>query len=647
MTPHTRVITNGLNYLHTQQQSGGGFTSESSPSLRPWKPAYSYHTTFVPALMLGSLSHLDTPQAQKIRHNLAQFLLKQKTAQWSFNYWAKAAPERKTMPYPDDLDDTFCALIGLHAHDAKLVHEGTLGHIVKLLIATETQVGGPYRTWLVSDDADSVWQDVDLAVNANILCFLTQVSEPLPNLAALIETAIKQGAYRSPYYPAPYAPWYYLARAYHGSQRHQLEQDIVTHWKHHTKHTPLDTALVLSALIQLNPRQSLITELVQILYKTQQADGSWPAAAFCIDPTRDKQTHYHGSSSLTTALALEALSRHAHALKRPQQETTPEHTSTTPQKAIVKTAQQELRQLPPFLRTQCNQIFRHIITHDDRHEITLLPYMFARSLPAPLQQKLSEQFFVHLGLANLYGWIAYTIYDDFLDDEGQPALLSAANACLRLSVQHFRAALPQNAIFQHYIDEVLNSIDNANTWEVTHCRFAVTSKSITIGELPHYGQRAKLAERSLGHGLAPLATLVCVGIPSDDSRFTMYAQAFSHYLIARQLDDDAHDWKEDLQKGHITYVVARLLKECELHGTQQLNTILPTIEKQFWDHTLINICHTMRMHCQRGRTLLAQIPEIDTVNILAQLFAKTEKSVEKTLQTQKQAHKFLENYRGK
>ncbi len=224
----------------------GGYASYSSPFGQSFRPDKTYYTTFAPALMLACLA--DIPEAQVIRTRLASWLLDQKSDTWSFNYWAKAAPQRATLTYPDDLDDTFCALLGLYLHDPALVPEAALGSVVRLLLATEDQVGGPYRTWLVSRDVPAVWQDVDLAVNSNIACFLEQVGSPLPNLDAYMQAAIVAGKLQSPYYPSAYPVLYYLARAYHGTAR-QVLMSRLYQLKHNGRWgTPLQTALVLTAL---------------------------------------------------------------------------------------------------------------------------------------------------------------------------------------------------------------------------------------------------------------------------------------------------------------------------------------------------------------------------------------------------------------
>ncbi|HVX56564.1 MAG TPA: hypothetical protein VHA37_02425, partial [Candidatus Saccharimonadales bacterium] len=109
--PETEAaIRRGLTFLARQQGDDGSFISYSSASMQPFRRRRSWQTTFVPALMLGALAGLDVPAALRIRRPLAKFLLQQRDANWSFNYWTRQSPDRLTQPYPNDLDDTFCAL---------------------------------------------------------------------------------------------------------------------------------------------------------------------------------------------------------------------------------------------------------------------------------------------------------------------------------------------------------------------------------------------------------------------------------------------------------------------------------------------------------------------------------------------------------
>src|SRR4051812_37498098 len=107
------AITRGLVFLGQLQRKDGGFSSLSSADGRLFASAQTHRTNFVPALILGCLSGIDSANSKTVRDGLAQFLLRQRSANWTFNYWSRGAVERTTHPYPDDLDDTFCALSSL------------------------------------------------------------------------------------------------------------------------------------------------------------------------------------------------------------------------------------------------------------------------------------------------------------------------------------------------------------------------------------------------------------------------------------------------------------------------------------------------------------------------------------------------------
>jgi hypothetical protein len=44
------------------------------------------------------------------------------------------------------------------------------------------------------------------------------------------------------------------------------------------------------------------------LLRSQQSDGSWPAATFYADPVKNNKTYYNGAPALSTAMVIEALS---------------------------------------------------------------------------------------------------------------------------------------------------------------------------------------------------------------------------------------------------------------------------------------------------------------------------------------------------
>ena len=622
------AVKAGLNYL----ASADLLTSFSSPTTTTWQPLYNYQTSFVPALMLNSLSGVAGSEA--LQQPLARYLLKQRSPNWSFNYWALHSPQTQSFPYPDDLDDTFCALIGLYNHCPNLVDQAALAKVVGLLVATEKAVGGPYQTWLSSSPG---WQDVDLAVNANIAYFISLVSNRLPNLDKYMETAINSGQYSSKYYPSPYPIYYYLARICPSASQLKLSRAIQQQLKNQPP-SCIEACLALSALSQLPSDSQPTGKLLQQVLGSQQIDGSWPAAAFCLDPNRNSQTFYHGSAPLSTALALEAMAKHRLKLAKANTSAGKKEPRASASglihQNIVAAAQRRLNNLQPELKAEAQTLLANMLQADPKHQITLLPYWFARSLKKT--PPLDNNFYQQLGLANLFGWMAYTTYDNFLDEEGVPLQLCAANLALRSSLLTFRQVLPDNTDFQTYISRVFDTIDVANTWELTHCR--------STNKLPKYGQRRKLAERSLGHSLSLTAILAASGYKRQNLHVQAILKSFRHYLIARQLDDDTHDWQIDASKGHISYVVTKILKEIGPSDVP-LKTRLPQMQRQFWYSSLPELCRVMQTEVELGRQAIINNPLLRPNSLLFNLLDRVGKSVEQTTTKQQQATVFLQSYR--
>ncbi len=641
-----QTIQRGVAYLAEQQQADGSFKSFSSPSQMPFQADRTYQTCFVPALILSALAAGRPAGSRPIRNRLATWLAGQASGHQAFNYWAQDAPERQTLPYPDDLDDTFCALSALRLHDKNLIGAPVLAQAVKLLLATETTVGGPYRTWLVPDNAKPVWLDVDLAVNSNIAYFLSLASNPLPNLVKLIDQAVIDDKLASPYYPSDYPISYFIARGYHGHQKpaliKKLEQLL------DKAHNALERALCLSSLARLEAPGDY-GETLDILVALQAPDGSWPAAAICLDPAISNKTYYHGAASLTTALALEALQLHRQikpaTTRVVRRAGAASGSPSAHRQKILKLAHQQCQPLAADLRAMTISSLDKLATGRDGQEIIGLTEALSHSLP-PESSKHSSDMISALSLANLYGWLAYTIYDDFLDEEGKPVLLPVANVAMRNSLDCYRQALPGHPNFNQLVGEIFDVIDGANAWETTHCRLSVQGKRLAIGTLPDYSDLSKLAERSLGHALTPLALLLNQGVSQDSAAFRQLKQAMKHYLIARQLNDDCHDWPDDLRHGHASYAVVKLLTDLDIKpGVHLLSPLLAKMRRHFWRVGLPALCDEMHHHVHLSREALANVDNLKSGNIINRLLDGIEDSIEDTKSQQHQAESFLRQYR--
>ena len=95
--------------------------------------------------------------------------------------------------------------------------------------------------------------------------------------------------------------------------------------------------------------------------------------------------------------------------------------------------------------------------------------------------------------------------------------------------------------------------------EQQNCYFGKDNRSLTVTrtQLPNYDTHLwVLADRSIGHALASLGVFYAYGHDTDAEHLLAF---FEHFLTARQLNDDAHAWQEDLRRGLINSVVERLI----------------------------------------------------------------------------------------
>ena len=280
-----------------------------------------------------------------------------------------------------------------------------------------------------------------------------------------------------------------------------------------------------------------------------------------------------------------------------------------------------------------------------------MPYFFKMTL-GKKGKGVADDLLIELGLANLYGWIAYTIYDDFLDDEGDSILLSVANVCLRELTTIFNSILPNKTGFVSFFQQAMDKLDAANTWEVTNCRVnpekLLTEKHRSL-KIPDYHNYSKLAERSLGHALGPIAILFSFGFTEKSSEVKNLMKFFRHYLTARQLNDDAHDWEKDLRMGHINAVGAEILKKVQSSrqkGGQAKFKVKSNRQLQqiFWYEVVVGVCEAILKHIQLAKETLKANKIIADPILFEKILVLIEKSARKALKEREETIKFLKAY---
>jgi hypothetical protein len=632
------TVKSGIDFLAHEQQIDGSFMCMTTTIYDEYQNGILVPAIVPSSIVLSSMIHLpETESIASIKQKTATFLLFERSNYWSFNYWFRASREYTEVPYPDDLDDTFCALAALYEYDKALFDGEAMGRIVTMLTLVETEEGGPYNMWLVQTKPDSEWRDIDLVVNSNIAFFLSLCDIHLLKLNHFIEKSILENKYEFPYnsiYPAIY----FISRFYKGTQVDQMIDLLLSNMEPNGAwENPLRTALAVSALINFSDGtldkkiEALLKKSIAYITNTQLPDGSWSAYSFFFQINLKDKKLYAGSASITTALCLETINK----FEMITEKVTPQNIAplqknegkniiynTVHAKAVMR-----FLELAPDLKKQGLSILQKITELDKDKQIVLLADSFRTSLEENTQ-KIEDDFVTELGLANLYGWIAYAIYDDFIDGEGKPHMLPVANLCLRESCTIFKTILPEKTGFANLSSKIFDKIDMANSFEMAHCRTPYT-------KLPIYTNYSQLANRSLGHALGPIALLFKLGYTENSKEVTYLTEFFKHYLIARQLNDDAHDWKEDFARGQLSPVVVHIIRVCDTDKE---------MESVFWNKIIMIVCGDILREITQAKKSIQKLKIISNNEYFFNLLKPIETSARTALAQHKNIKSFLQIY---
>ena len=309
------AIARGLAFLARAQQPDGGFQNlfwyEDAPPVE-------VANVFPAALIAHSLGF--APDGDAMRERALDFLAAEASPEGVWQHWARKDPNQEFLP--PDVDDTACASAVLRSGGRRVPDNAAL------LLANRDRRGLFYTwfTWrarwtglrhmrlirpqlrhwrllwpLFTRTIASI-HNVDAVVNANVLHYLGErpgTAAVAPYLLRILETDAEAAC--DTWYFSPFVVWYFFARALApGDERAgalmRRKLDAAA------PGTPLDTATTQCARFYWGmPADERITAT---LLGSQGASGAWPAEFFY----RGKGC-YWGSEALTTAFAIEALSR--------------------------------------------------------------------------------------------------------------------------------------------------------------------------------------------------------------------------------------------------------------------------------------------------------------------------------------------------
>lgn len=518
-------------------------------------------------------------QLADIKMRLAERLQRQLSSSWI---------------HKGDLLEVFAALVALWIYDPTRVSGDQLTGAIQRLVQCEAEVGGPYY----SNDT------IQVAANLQIASFVRLVAKPLPGLDTFLGRVIAAGHFKNTELDSPYI-LYSFAKLYdYPKVRHYIASNC--------SRTPGYQAV---ALAVANHRAPLLQQKLLAVCRSQQATGFWPGETLLGG--------IPGSPVTSTALIVKLLVNYRTDSIKPSLDLQQRHQS------VAQTARQLFDTNAEPLRRSTLQAIDKVCGIEKAFEITLLSYFFAQALKHPIN--LTDRQFAMLGAASVCGWVAYTIYDDFLDGEGVSAQLPIANVTMRASLDCFRAALPKNPAFERYVASVFNEMDEANAWEINNCRFAIHDATIVIAQLPKYGRQTVLAARSFAHALGPIAILNQY-TQSTLRQTRSIESAFRHYLIARQLSDDLHDWLDDMRTGQASFVVIAILRDMHLQrGSYDLSALLTDMQKRFRRTTMPHVCILALRHITKAKQDFIKSELLHTTNNIYTLLDELELSLRHSL----------------
>ena len=283
----------------------------------------------------------------------------------------------------------------------------------------------------------------------------------------------------------------------------------------------------------------------------------------------------------------------------------------------------------PALRERAKAAIEKTIRGNRDKQMSLMAYYTKVSL-GKSGESIPDELVADIGLANIFFWTAFIIYDDFWDrdEAADPRLLPIANIFARHYIDFF-IALPDDKEFRPFFHDLMDKLDGSNVWEVENCRAKVEGNIFHIpATLPDFGDYENKYRPASGHILSSVAILTQFGEELKTEDWGNIISYFKHYLVAMQLNDDAHDWEEDLQRGHLSTVVTILLGDLKKSGwkkqTIDLSTDLPEIRKIFWFTTMPQYVKTVLSQTETSRKALLAISIIESPSLLEGIIRTTE-----------------------
>ncbi len=304
-----------------------------------------------------------------------------------------------------------------------------------------------------------------------------------------------------------------------------------------------------------------------------------------------------------------------------------------------------LKNFPKEFVKLATQKISAVINNNTDRQMSLMPYYFKKSLKN--SSKITDKFIFEAGMANIFFWTAFIIYDDFWDEDeaADPRLLPIAN----LLARHYNCFYTSLFKKDKFFSDLMDNLDAANNWEIISCRAKVKNNIFYIPKkIPDYKDYEAKYQAASGHVLGPIAILKMIEKKISPKELDRVVAYFKNYLIAMQINDDSHDWKEDLERGALSTVTVMIIKNwlkrfphnkkiCLKHDLQKLESI-------FWFETITEAANQAIYHCKLAEEALNSLKIIKDKAPLQKFIEIPRRIANEALEKQQQSIAILENF---
>ncbi|MCF7820122.1 MAG: hypothetical protein K9M44_01475 [Candidatus Pacebacteria bacterium] len=167
------------------------------------------------------------------------------------------------------------------------------------------------------------------------------------------------------------------------------------------------------------------------------------------------------------------------------------------------------------------------------------------------KQILNLQENLYLSLGNIYIWLAYTLYDQVLDNQ-QIHHLPLANFLLSQSLKNYYS-VNLSLTWQNILEKVILKMETANYWEIENCQKIKEFHSPKIPALSDHLNSSRY--KSLAHCLPAIYLLLKYQSSSREEEINEIIALFSSLLLVRQIQDDLHDLEVDFSNRSLNLAI--------------------------------------------------------------------------------------------